>query len=266
MGHPHPGRPGHPAPAPRAADRWSPPAHGPGAEWVSAHADAVAGLRDDVTGFADVAAPHPLVRRLARRSRGPAAARDRPGLPTTGAARSSGRRSPGTRRTRRTRRWCATSASRHRGRRALLLPPDPAALAATPYWEFHPFGVEQKRADTLAAGGRRPPRLERCAGLGRARPRRLTTHPGHRRVDRGRGGAGRLRRRRRGQRRRLPHQEHGVLGAGRRAARGTDERMLELLEPFAGPSRPGLRLLAKPAGMGRPGSARGMPIRSFARY
>ena len=37
----------------------------------------------------------------------------------------------------------------------LLLPPDPAAVAATPYWVFHPFGVEQRRADTLLPGGRR---------------------------------------------------------------------------------------------------------------
>ena len=37
-------------------------------------------------------------------------------------------------------------------------------MAATPYWVFHPFGVEQKRADTLLPGRRwPPPALEACA-------------------------------------------------------------------------------------------------------
>ena len=31
----------------------------------------------------------------------------------------------------------------------LLLPPEASAVAATPYWVFHPFGVEQRRAETL---------------------------------------------------------------------------------------------------------------------
>ena len=44
--------------------------YGPGAAWVVEQADAVAGLRDDVSGFASVAAKHPLVAQLARRHRG----------------------------------------------------------------------------------------------------------------------------------------------------------------------------------------------------
>ncbi|MBX6748733.1 MAG: DNA-3-methyladenine glycosylase 2 family protein, partial [Micromonosporaceae bacterium] len=44
--------------------------YGPGAEWVVEQADAVAGLRDDVSGFAEVAARHPLVAQLARQHPG----------------------------------------------------------------------------------------------------------------------------------------------------------------------------------------------------
>src|SRR5262249_57220460 len=31
----------------------------------------------------------------------------------------------------------------------LLLPPEPRSIAETPYYLFHPVGVEQRRADTL---------------------------------------------------------------------------------------------------------------------
>ncbi|GAB3873047.1 hypothetical protein GCM10027610_139540 [Dactylosporangium cerinum] len=45
-------------------------AYGPGADWLLDRADAVAGLRDDVTGFAELARQHPLVHRLAREHSG----------------------------------------------------------------------------------------------------------------------------------------------------------------------------------------------------
>ena len=40
--------------------------YGPGAEWLLDRADAIAGLRDDVSDFPSVASRHPLVRQLAR--------------------------------------------------------------------------------------------------------------------------------------------------------------------------------------------------------
>ena len=43
---------------------------GPGAEWLVERADAIAGLRDDVSGFAELARRHPLVHRLAREHAG----------------------------------------------------------------------------------------------------------------------------------------------------------------------------------------------------
>ena len=44
--------------------------YGPGAAWLLERADAIAGLRDDVTGFAELARAHPLVARLAREHAG----------------------------------------------------------------------------------------------------------------------------------------------------------------------------------------------------
>ncbi len=35
------------------------------------------------------------------------------------------------------------------GPRSLRLPPDPAQMAAAPYWEFHSLGIEKRRADFL---------------------------------------------------------------------------------------------------------------------
>jgi hypothetical protein len=44
--------------------------YGAGAEWMLERATGIAGLRDDLTGFADVAAAHPVVADLARRHGG----------------------------------------------------------------------------------------------------------------------------------------------------------------------------------------------------
>jgi 3-methyladenine DNA glycosylase/8-oxoguanine DNA glycosylase len=41
----------------------------------------------------------------------------------------------------------------------LLLPPEPAVLAARPAWWFHPLGIEAKRAETLRLLARRSSRL-----------------------------------------------------------------------------------------------------------
>ena len=82
----------------------------------------------------------------------------------------------------------------------LWLPPDPADVAAAPYWVFHPFGVEQRRADTLRRAAAAAARLERCADSERG-DGTPALDPRHRPVDGGRGGPVRVRRRRRGQRR-----------------------------------------------------------------
>jgi 3-methyladenine DNA glycosylase/8-oxoguanine DNA glycosylase len=61
------------------------------------------------------------------------------------------------------------------------------------------------------------------------------------------------------------HLPHLVSWALAGEPRGTDERMLELLEPFAGNRGRVVALLAL-AGLGAPRFGPHMPIRSFARY
>jgi 3-methyladenine DNA glycosylase/8-oxoguanine DNA glycosylase len=42
----------------------------------------------------------------------------------------------------------------------LLLPPTGASMAALPYFEFHPMGLERRRADVISNVGRLEPRIE----------------------------------------------------------------------------------------------------------
>ncbi|HEY4752103.1 MAG TPA: hypothetical protein VIH37_02390, partial [Candidatus Limnocylindrales bacterium] len=49
------------------------------------------------------------------------------------------------------------------GRHGMRVPPDPAVLARTAYFEFHPVGLERRRAELIRAVAREAPRLERLA-------------------------------------------------------------------------------------------------------
>jgi 3-methyladenine DNA glycosylase/8-oxoguanine DNA glycosylase len=67
----------------------------------------------------------------------------------------------------------------------LRLPPAPEVLAGLPYYVLHPYGVEQRRADTLRRLARDARRLEALAGLpgtrrevGAAAAARLRAYPG----------------------------------------------------------------------------------------
>jgi 3-methyladenine DNA glycosylase/8-oxoguanine DNA glycosylase len=46
----------------------------------------------------------------------------------------------------------------------LLAPPDPEVVAGSPYWAFHPLGVERRRADTLRRAARGVDRLGPIVG------------------------------------------------------------------------------------------------------
>ena len=236
--------------------------HGPGAEWVIERADAIAGLRDDLTGFPALAAAHPLVKRLARTFPGlrfPATGQIFPRLvvaileqKVTGQEAHRAYR----------------QIVRHFGEPApgpveLLLPPDPAAVAATPYWTFHPFGVEQKRAQTLLRAAVEAPRLERCMDAAEA-TRRLTALPGI-----GPWTAAEVVRTAFGDADAVSvgdfHIPNTVAWALAGEPRGTDARMLELLEPFRGHRGRVCELLAA-GGIGAPKFGPRMPIRSFAGF
>ncbi|HKT01229.1 MAG TPA: DNA-3-methyladenine glycosylase 2 family protein, partial [Rugosimonospora sp.] len=133
----------------RIGDELHAAGYGPGAGWLVAQSDALAGLRDDVTPFEPMAVAHPVVRRAWHQHSGlrmAASGRLFPLLvPTVIGQKVSGKEAARS----------FAQVARHFGEPApgplpgLLLPPDPEAVAGSPYWLFHPFGIEQRRADAL---------------------------------------------------------------------------------------------------------------------
>ena len=225
-----------------AAGRLEARAWGPGGPWVLDHAGDLVGEGDDDGGFRP---RHDVVRDLHIRLRGLRIARTgavaEALVPTileqkvTGAearrswrelVRGLGEPAPGP------------------APEGLTLPPAPERLAATPPWVFHRCGVERKRADTIRRAMARAPRVEGAAALPlEAAYRRLRALPGVGAWSAAEVGLVAL-----GDADavslgdyHLPSQVSWAL-AGERT--GTDERMLELLEPYRGHRGRVLRLLA----------------------
>ncbi|MDG4792298.1 DNA-3-methyladenine glycosylase 2 family protein [Micromonospora sp. WMMD1082] len=236
--------------------------YGPGAGWVVERADSVAGLRDDLTGFADLAATHPVVARLAAQHAGLR-------MPTTGLVFPRVLRAVLEQKVTGTEAYRAYAATvRHFAEPApgpvrLLLPPEPAAVAAAPYWVYHPFGVEQRRAETLRRAAAVADRLERCADSAEA-TRRLTAIAGI-----GPWTAAEVVRVAYGDPDAVSvgdyHIPNTVAWALAGEPRGDDARMLELLEPFRGHRGRVCRLL-EAAAVQAPRYGPRAPIRSFARF
>lgn len=237
--------------------------HGPGAAWLVDRAPAIAGLQDDLTGFPELAAAHPLVAELARVHRGlrlPATGRLFPRLLRAILEQKvTGKEAY--------RAYAATV--RHFGEPApgpverLFLPPEAEAIAAAPYWVFHPFGVEQRRADTLRRAAAEAARLERCATSAEA-TKRMTAIVGI-----GPWTAAEVVRTVFGDADAVSvgdyHIPNTVAWALAGEARGDDARMLELLAPFMG-HRGRVCVLLESAGIAAPRFGPRMPIRSFARF
>jgi 3-methyladenine DNA glycosylase/8-oxoguanine DNA glycosylase len=257
-------------------------AYGPGAQWLLDRSDAVAGLRDDVSGFTEVAARHPVVAELHRRHRGLR-------LPATGRVYQRLMRAVLEQKVTGKEAYRAYAAIVRYCHRAagsepvpgpaagLLPPPAPEDVAAIPYWVMHGFGVEQRRADTLARASVEASYLERCAGAAEA-TRRLVAIQGIgawtsaevTRVAYGDPDAVSV-----GDYH-IPHMVSWALAGQARAgsrdagpfaipgARSpADQRMLELLEPFQG-HRGRVCVLLERGGYGAPRFGPRMPIRSFA--
>jgi len=238
-------------------------AYGPGAGWLLDRAKAVAGLHDDLDGFGELAGSHPVVARLARVHSGlrlPATGRIFPRLLRNILEQKvTGKEAY--------RAYAATM--RHFAEPApgpldgLLLPPDPRAVAGTPYWVYHPFGVEQRRADTLRRAAAVAERLEACTDAAEA-TRRLIAIPGI-----GPWTAAEVVRVVYGDPDAVSvgdyHIPHMVAWALAGEPRASDARMLELLEPFRG-HRGRVCTLLEAAGLGAPRFGPRMQIRSFARF
>jgi 3-methyladenine DNA glycosylase/8-oxoguanine DNA glycosylase len=246
----------------RAAGELIATSYGPGAGWLTDRADALAGLRDDVSAFPALAGGHPLVHRLARTFAGLR-------MPATGLVFPRLLRAileqkvTGVEAFRAYRKICRKFGEPAPGPADLLLPPDPAAIAATPYWAFHPFGVEQRRTQALLRAAREAARIERCADSAEA-TRRMTALPGI-----GPWTAAEVVRIAFGDADAVSvgdyHVPNTVAWALAGEARGTDARMLDLLEPFRGHRGRVCDLLAH-GGIGAPRFGPRMPIRSFAKF
>jgi 3-methyladenine DNA glycosylase/8-oxoguanine DNA glycosylase len=216
-------------------------AHGPGAERALAAVPALLALDRDLD---PIPPGHPLVAQLARRLPGVR-------IPRTGAILESlvpaileqkvtGQEAH--------RAW--TGLIRAHGETApgppgwrLRLGPAPATLVALPYYAYHPFGVEQRRADLIRAIAARSVFFEGIADLPLADAyARLTAVPGI-----GPWTAAEVGIRALGDVDAVSvgdfHLPNLVAFALAGEARGTDARMLELLEPYRGQRARVIRLL-----------------------
>jgi 3-methyladenine DNA glycosylase/8-oxoguanine DNA glycosylase len=205
-------------------------AWGPGADWLCENVAALVGELYDDTGFSP---RHPLLVELHRRHRGVRIPRTQAVLeaavPTILEQKVIGLQ------------------ARHAYRRLLLelgepapgplpirVPPAPATLAATPYWAFHKWGVEQRRAQVIISAAGHARRLEEAVAMAPADAfRRLTALPGM-----GPWTAAEIAVVALGDPDAVSvgdyHLPHLVSWALAGEPRGSDERMLELLEPYRG--------------------------------
>lgn len=235
-------------------------AWGPGADWALDHVVDLVGLLDDVGHLRPA---HPLVRSLQRRLIGMRLGRTlavfEALVPVILGQRVAGRQA----------RQCYRAlVSRYGvaapGPHRLILPPASETIAGAGYYEFHPLGIERRRAETLRRAAVEAPRLERtvAAGVPSLLRRRLEAirgvgvwTSGHvARVALGDPDAVIL-----GDWN-LPHTVAYALAGEERA---TDERMLELLAPYPGQRGRVQRLIATACGAApRRGPRR--PLRNLA--
>lgn len=235
-----------------AAQAW-----GRGAEWLLDRVPELIGLADAPEEFVT---DHPLVGELARRHRGYRFGATRlvfeALVEAIVAQKVTGKEAHHSLRMLRRR-----FSERAPGPRPLLLPPDPVRMAEAAYWDYHPLGLERRRADVLRRVAAESDRIDRLAGVpsGEASVW-LERHRGIGRwttaetvaVSHGDPDAVSV-----GD----YHIKHTVAWHLTGRPRGTDEEMLVLLEPFR-PHRGRVIRLLESRGWA-PAFGPRMPIRSF---
>ncbi len=258
-------------------------AWGPGAQWCLATAPDLLGLRDSLDGFAPVglvarlhhampglrisrslAVFEALVPSILEQKVAGAEARSAYrrivrswGTPAPGPSPGGPPRDGGSR--------LGPGGSGLGGLWPLRVPPGPELLAAKPYWEFHRYGVEMRRANTIRGAAARAHAVDKTVAMTPAEAqRRLRALPGvgpwtSAEValvalgDPDAVSVGDYH---------LPHLVSWALAG---EPRGTDERMLELLAPYPGHRGRVLRLLTH-SGLWAPRFGPRMPLRSFERF
>jgi 3-methyladenine DNA glycosylase/8-oxoguanine DNA glycosylase len=146
----------------------------------------------------------------------------------------------------------------------LVLPPDPARVASLPYYAMHPFGIEQRRADVIRSVCARVRWLEESAELSPLQAAaRLRTIRGV-----GAWTAAEVARLAFGDADAVSvgdfHVPHLIAWTLAGEARGTDERMLELLEPYR-PFRGLVQLLLERSGARAPAFGPRTDVRAIER-
>ena len=235
-------------------------AWGPGAGWMLEGAPAWCGALDDVDGFDP---PQGVVRDLWRRRRG---------FRITHTGLVTERLIPivleqkvtGGEARRAYRRLTHAIGEPAPGPFALLVPPDPARVAEMAYFEFHPFGVEQRRANVLRRMCSRAAWLDgsETLPLDLAKARIGSLH------GIGPWSVAEVARIALGDADAVSvgdyHVPNIVAWALAREPRGTDERMLELLDPFR-PHRGRVQALLELSGIRAPAFGARMEVRAIDR-
>ncbi len=236
-------------------------AWGPGAEWGLEQAPRLLGLHDDPDAFVP---RDPLLAQLHRRHPGLRLAATDSVMEALVASVLEQRVTSieAHRSYYRLIRRFGTPAPGPAGEAGMFVPPRPERLARLPYWAYHPLGVERSRADTIRRVCARAPALARSARL----------HPGEfQRAVRSVHGIGPWTAAEVAALAlgdpdavsvgdyHLPHQVTWALAAERV---GSDERMLELLEPYRGQRARAVRLILL-AGLGPPRRAPRARLRSI---
>jgi 3-methyladenine DNA glycosylase/8-oxoguanine DNA glycosylase len=235
-------------------------AWGPGAEWVLEMAPELIGCGDDPRSFSP---RQPVLRALHRRMPGVRIPRSKAVVealvPFVIEQKITGAEAH-----RAYRRMVLKWGDRAPGPRELRLPVEPGRLAATPYFAFHPFGIERKRAETLRRACMRAARLEEAANMSPSDGRnRLMLIQGV-----GPWTAGEVARTAFGDADAVPvgdyHLPHLVTWVLTGRPRGNDSMMLELLDEYRGHRARVLRLIEL-SGMRPPRRGPRRPIRSIER-
>ncbi|MEQ8276605.1 MAG: DNA-3-methyladenine glycosylase 2 family protein [Deltaproteobacteria bacterium] len=205
---------------------------GDGAERALDEVPALVGLED--AGVADVPDAHPLIREIKKRMAGYRMGRTNDVysqmIAVAIAQKVTGKNSKDALRAI-ARRWGEEAPGPRRG---LYVLPEPRALANTPYYDFHPLNVERHRADLLKRLASRATALQRAVKMSHAEANE------HLLKFRGVGPwtAGVVMGSALGDPDAIPvgdyHLPNVITFNLAGEPRGTDERMLELLEPYRG--------------------------------
>ena len=217
-----------------AAEAW-----GPGAHWALDSAPDLVGADDDPGAFKPL---HPVMRELHRRRGGLRIPRSNNVIeilvPTILEQKVTGHEAR-----RAYRRLVHKFGEPAPGPHSLIVPPRPTTLAELPYYEWHPFGVERRRAETIRAVCARASRLDGWAERGSEMLRsKLLALPGV-----GAWTAAHVQMLALGDLDAITvgdfHLPHMVAWTLAREPRGTDDRMLELLQPYSGQRARAQRLI-----------------------